>query len=314
MGSTRTLLVLIFWESHPGQSLGAVVSVHPEGRVKESPHANRNRNRGGLQQSAQLRAGDTRGFEPPGGCEPGLLPCGPSGPQGPSRTPGCSLRPGGPGGSPRGRGWAGRGAVSRPPRGGRARPLPSHRGAKFKPRAPAQRDGAGPGSPGPAGLHGECAGTPPCPWHPSLSPALRSSSPDSPPWSALAERSPPRCRDGVGSAGLGLQHPRWGLGPVGRWLVLREWGLDSPGEGLALVSGWGLSTWERAWSTWNGAGLGPNGTWSHRDPSRDLSWESVRKGLGSGWGSWSSWDQAAGSGMRLRPPRWDGAGISLVLR
>ncbi|XP_064586390.1 uncharacterized protein C20orf204 homolog [Zonotrichia leucophrys gambelii] len=89
----RTLLVLIFWGSHPGQSLGAIVSVHSERRVKESPHANRNRNCGGLQPSVQLRAGDTRGLEPPGGCEQGLLPRRPLRPLGPCGTPGTAAAP-----------------------------------------------------------------------------------------------------------------------------------------------------------------------------------------------------------------------------
>ncbi|XP_050838254.1 uncharacterized protein C20orf204 homolog [Serinus canaria] len=60
----------------------------------------------------------------------------------------CSPRPGGPGGLPRGAG-AGPAAVPCPVPPAAAGPVPSHRGAKFKPRAPAQRDGAGPGSPGP---------------------------------------------------------------------------------------------------------------------------------------------------------------------
>lgn len=61
----------------------------------------------------------------------------------------CSVRSGGAGAaSPAGAG-AGPAAVPCPVPPAAAGPVPSHRGAKFKPRAPAQRDGAGPGSPGP---------------------------------------------------------------------------------------------------------------------------------------------------------------------
>lgn len=38
----------------------------------------------------------------------------------------------------------------------------------------------------------------------------------------------------------------------------------------------------------------------------ERSWESVGKGLWSGWGGRSNWDLAAVSGMRLRPG-WGGA-------
>lgn len=70
------------------------------------------------------------------------------------------------------------------------------------------------------------------------------------------------------------------------------------GKGLGLV-GWGRTTWERAWSSWNGARLGPNGTGILRRAAMGQRWESVRKGLWSGQGSWSSWDQAAVCEMRL---------------
>lgn len=162
-----------------------------ESGVKQSPHANRNRNCGGLQHSVQLQDRDTRGLGSPGGCERGVPPCRPllgrgtlshRAPlppgAGPAPQPGhdallSALRRGrgGRGGLPRGgRGWAGGGAVSRPPRGRRARPLPPW--SQVQTAGPGAAGRGRTGLPGaatgaaPAGLHGECAGTTPSPRDP----------------------------------------------------------------------------------------------------------------------------------------------------
>lgn len=73
-----------------------------ESRAKQSPHANRNRNCGGLQHSVQLRGRDTRGLGSPGGCEQGVPPLparpGQGEPGTPCSSPGALRRcPGGPG-------------------------------------------------------------------------------------------------------------------------------------------------------------------------------------------------------------------------
>lgn len=271
----------------------------------------------------QLQDRDTRGLGSPGGCGQGVLPCRPLLGRGSWSHPGPAPQPGhdalvsalrgGRGGLPRGgRGWAGGGAVSRPPRG----PLPPW--SQVQTAGPGAAGRGRTGLPGaaagaaPAGLHGECAGTIPSPRDPF--PLLR----DTLPWSPLVERSPPHCRDGVGLAGVGLAGPAVGLG-TGREVSGSEMSLGATGRGAGPSgkgsdwSGWGRTTWERAWSRWNGAGLGPNGTWILRRAAMGQSWESVRKGLWSGRGSWSSWDQAAVSGMRLRPRR-DGVWMWPVLR
>ncbi|XP_053814365.1 uncharacterized protein LOC128796585 [Vidua chalybeata] len=125
-----------------------------ECRVKESPHTTEIETAGVCSTACSSGLGTRVGCNPRVGASRGSCPAGPSGTGGPSptlprpRIPGTtrsSLRPGGPGRPPpRGRGWAGGGAVSRPPRGGRARPLP--------PWSQVQTAGpgaAGPGSPGP---------------------------------------------------------------------------------------------------------------------------------------------------------------------
>lgn len=239
VGSTRTLLVLIFWGSHPGQSLlprlGAVVSVHP------LPSVNAERNEHPTPTEIETAGVCTQRAAPGWGWDawvgiPGWLRAGGSalGQWGPSRTvprspragsvprsPGTALLCAGPGGPglppPRGRGWAGGGAVSRPPRGGRARPLPPW--SQVQTAGPAAAGRGRTGLPGtaagaaPAGLHGECAGTPPCPRDPlpllrdtPLAPAPPSSPPGHPSLLTPRDQSPPRCRDG----------PGWDCGPVGR--------------------------------------------------------------------------------------------------
>lgn len=272
------------------------------------------------------------GWDPWVGVSRGHCPAGPSWAGGPCptvprcprerdrprpRSPGhaalLSVLRGGRGGLPRGgRGWAGGGAVSRPPRGRRARPLPPW--SQVQTAGPGAAGRGRTGLPGaaagaaPAGLHGECAGIPPSPRGPL--PLLR----DTPPWSSRIDRSPPHCRDGVGSARVGLAAPAVGFGTCREVTGSTEMslgatgrGADPSGKGLGLV-GWGRTTWERAWSSWNGVELGPSGTGILRRVAMGQSWESVRKGFwsGSGQGSWSSWDQAAVCEMRL-----DLAGVRL---
>lgn len=212
----------------------------------------------------------------------------------------------------RGRGWAG---------GGVAGPVPSHRGAKFKPRAPAERDAAegpgrtGPGSPGaavgsaPAGLHGECTGTAaPLPLPRTGAAELRGGRPavSSPPTTTFPRpplSSPGGHRTGAPrTAGMGWAPPGWdsqqsgwSWGPLGTRLVRLGRGLDRPGEGpvrsgkgLGLVGmgpvrpGKGLDQSERGWGR---VRMGLGSGWEGRGGI--WSWEPVGKGLWSGWEGWS---------------------------
>lgn len=205
----------------------------------------------------------------------------------------------------RGRGWAG---------GGVAGPVPSHRGAKFKPRAPAERDAAegpgrtGPGSPGaavgsaPAGLHGECTGTAaPLPLPRTGAAELRGgrpavSSPPPPPFPARP--FPPR-------EGTGPEPPA----PPG-WGGLRRGGTRSSRDGAGDPSGRGWFAWDGAWTDRERgrSGRERDSDWSGWGRSgREKAWTSRNgAGEGSGWGLDPAGRVAVGYGAGSRWGRGSG--------
>lgn len=195
-------------------------------------------------------------------------------------------------------------------------PVPSHRGAKFKPRAPASGNAAeGPGrapreppqgphrrTPAPVGLHGECAG-------------------------AAAPSWPGGCGSagGVGPFPLPGTPLRWagvaGTGPESpappEWGRFGRGGTRSSRDGVWDPSGRCWFSWDGAWTGWERGrsgreGAGPAGK-SPRT-GRDGAGQ-ARKGLGPvgtglGWvrmegsrqdGSRSRWEKGSGPTGRIGP-------------